>query len=624
MKTRLSPSKPYTSMAIISPLFSKSGFVEVILGTQDNNVIIVDENQNEVQTLGDIIEAPIIMMAVAPNGKFVACYRKDGILSVMAAAFTSKVLDFDTNSVTRPMSIAWCGDDAVTLTWKNIGIVVVGPYGDWLNFPYEEDVHIVTESDCCRIFTSTSCEILQRVPSSTEAIRRIGSTDPAALLVDAMEAFEAGDPKSDENIRSIAVANQLVDAVQSCINAASSEFEVSKQQSLMKAASYGKSFCSDMDPSEFVETAHKLRILNAIRKPNVGLPMTILQYNRLTPEVLINRLITRNHHFLALKISDYLGLKTDKVLVHWGCEKVKKLTLTQETDEYIRDFIKKKISSHGKFSYLEIANAAFMMGRKRLATMILDMEAQASDQVPLLLSMQEEELALQKAINSEDTDLIYLTLIHLERSKAQSDSFLRLIYSHPEAVNLMKVYYRNKVTLLDRKLLHNFLVFGKNYLEAGIACVSHAIMLQSFQLKDVPADPDQPNVSKLQILKEASTLLGQNKELAFQKSLVDEQIDLLDFQKALELRSQRDFIDLNLTETIYNLVLLSIEFPSDASRWEQEIVKITKKFKVSDKVLWHIKIQCYSKTSQWNLLGKLANEKKSPIGYKLFAKVCIE
>jgi hypothetical protein len=59
--------------------------------------------------------------------------------------------------------------------------------------------------------------------------------------------------------------------------------------------------------------------------------------------------------------------------------------------------------------------------------------------------MQEEELALQKAINSEDTDLIYLTLIHLERSHPQIDAFYRLVHSHPEAANLLKIYYRNKV-----------------------------------------------------------------------------------------------------------------------------------------------------------------------------------
>lgn len=40
-------------------------------------------------------------------------------------------------SMSRPMDIAWCGEDAIVLRWKNTGIVMVGPYGDWLNFPYE-------------------------------------------------------------------------------------------------------------------------------------------------------------------------------------------------------------------------------------------------------------------------------------------------------------------------------------------------------------------------------------------------------------------------------------------------------------------------------------------------------
>ena len=55
--------------------------------------------------------------------------------------------------------------------------------------------------------------LYQRVPSSTVSIRSVGSTEPAALLVDAMEAFEEGDPKSDENIRSLAASNQLIEAV---------------------------------------------------------------------------------------------------------------------------------------------------------------------------------------------------------------------------------------------------------------------------------------------------------------------------------------------------------------------------------------------------------------------------
>lgn len=33
----------------------------------------------------------------------------------------------------------------------------------------------------------------------------------------------------------------------------------------------------------------------------------------------------KSHHFLALRICDSLSLKKERVLVHWACEKVKKM-----------------------------------------------------------------------------------------------------------------------------------------------------------------------------------------------------------------------------------------------------------------------------------------------------------
>ena len=262
-----------------------------------------------------------------------------------------------------------------------------------------------------------------------------------------MEAFEEGDPKSDENIRSIAAANQLENATKSCITAATSEFDVSRQQSLLKAASYGKSFCSNMDPSFFVDTVRKLRVLNNVRNVDIGIPLTFQQFNRLTLEILISRLIKRNHHLLALKISELLKLKFDRVLVHWACEKVKKLANTPASDEEITLAISRRLSGRGKVSYLDIASSAYYMGRRRLATMILDMEQNPSDQIPLLLSMKEDELALQKAINSGDSDLIYVTLFQLEKSR-DFDSFFRLVHSHTEAVNLLKSYYKVCIFIL--------------------------------------------------------------------------------------------------------------------------------------------------------------------------------
>lgn len=183
-----------------------------------------------------------------------------------------QILDFDVKTASPPTDIAWCGDDSLLLAWKNTGVLMVGPYGHWLSFPYSDGApHLVPEPDGCRVFSSAGgCELLQRISPATVSIRSVGSTDPAALLFDAMEAFEEGDPKSDDNIRSISVSNQMLEAIDSCIQAAAGEIDIGAQQSFLRAASYGKAFCPDVDPVEFVNTSLKLRVLNDVRKPAIG------------------------------------------------------------------------------------------------------------------------------------------------------------------------------------------------------------------------------------------------------------------------------------------------------------------------------------------------------------------
>lgn len=615
LETGLDPvSNPYTAMAIIPPNQSDSRLLEVMFGTKDNSIIVVDRNDWEDQLLGDRIAAPITKIAVAPKGEYLACYRRDGFLTVLSSAFTTRYVDVNTKSMHKPADIVWCGDDAVVLQWKNTGIIMVGPDGDWLNFPYSGMFHLVAEPDCCRVITASSCDMLQRVPPSTEVIRRIGSTDPAALMYDAACAFEDGDPKSDENIRSIAASSQLGEAISNCIIAASTEFDVGRQQDLLKAAAYGKTFCAEADPSEFVQTAKKLRVLNEVRKPQVGMPLTVDQYDRLTPEVLIARLTMRNYHFLALKICELLHMRNERVLVHWAAEKVKKLAATKASD---RDIVKvvsemlRQTQNGANISFLEIAASAYHMNRRSLATMILDLEKNAADQVPLLLFMGEEELALRKAINSQDTDLIYLVLMHLEKSVMSTQRHHQLVHKFPVAANLLKLYYRNKVTPTDRSILHNLLMHSKNYLEAGTAAVQQAYVQPSL-------------VTKVQLLKEASNLFGQGRDLSFFKTATDEQMELMDIQKLLETRAHRDFVGLSLTETLNNMILLGLEFPSDAALWEREAQKLAKKFRVPEKQVWFIKIHCFSSNAHWGHLAKLAAEKKSPVGYKPFARACLK
>jgi vacuolar protein sorting-associated protein 16 len=52
--------------------------------------------------------------------------------------------------------------------------------------------------------------------------------------------------------------------------------------------------------------------------------------------------------------------------------------------------------------------------------------------------------------------------------------------------------------------------------------------------------------------------------------------------------------------------------------------KIAKKFRMPEKRSWHIKIKAFADSNQWSNLRLLADSKKSPVGYKPFARAVIK
>ncbi|MCL7045510.1 hypothetical protein MKW94_019665 [Papaver nudicaule] len=152
-------------------------------------------------------------------------------------------------------------------------------------------------------------EFLQRLPDSTVSIFSIGSTEPAALLYDALDLFDRRSAKADDYLRSI--RSKLPEAV-----------EDSRQRTLLRAASYGQSFCSHVQRDRFQEMCKTLRVLNAVRSYEIGIPLSIQQYKLLTAPILIGRLINAHQHLLALRISEYIGMSQEVVVMHWACAKI--------------------------------------------------------------------------------------------------------------------------------------------------------------------------------------------------------------------------------------------------------------------------------------------------------------
>ncbi|RLN48595.1 hypothetical protein BBJ29_008542 [Phytophthora kernoviae] len=607
----LSDSNPPTCMAVLEPKFLKSIYPEVLLGTTNRSLVVVSKDGGaQDMKLQESIAAPISAVAIAPNGLFMALFSQDGILTVLNTMMDKKILSFDTQSKASPLRL-----------------VMVGPYGSWLRFPYSESIVLAQEVDCCRVYSSSSHDIVLRVPTCVENIKGVGSTAPAAMLYQALDAFDSGDAKADEHIRFILSQNALEDAIKDCVDAAGSEFDYASQTTLLRAASYGKCFVDSamdastalpggagatgggnamMDAEMFVDMCRKIRVLNALRQQDVGFPLTVAQFDRLTAEVVVSRLVAMRHHFLALKMCEYLKIPTDRVLVHWACEKVKAATSSNVSDEELVALVRKKLKNATLVSYADIANCAERVNRRRLATMFLDLEENASDQVPLLLSMGEFELALRKSLESNNTDLIYMTLFHLERTLPSMDEFRYVLNRDPmyaEAVNLMLLYY------------HATKSSNMAVLWTDVTSAENDLLL-SFKTSDVE--------EKLTALKDATTKYT-NAKLPSHAKLTEEQIELLQEQGKLEEKPEnvkrRKLVGLSISETM-KLLLRD-------SKYEPKLLPLVaafaKKFKVPDKRFYRVKIKALAQTRQWDALHKFSMEKKNPpCGFKAFAVACLE
>ncbi|KAI9106064.1 Vps16, N-terminal region-domain-containing protein [Phlyctochytrium arcticum] len=536
-----------SAWTVIAPELSLSRHLEVVLAI-NSTVLVVDSSSAQDQLL---TQGPFTSASVSPNGKFLALFTEEGRLWVVSTDFQKNLAEFATNSSTPPLQMTWCGTDSVVLHWPD-SVLMVGPFGDWIKYTYEGIVRLVPEIDGLRIISNEKCEFLQRVPTSMEEVFKIGSTAPGAILFDAFDHFEKKSPRADENIRSI--RSELTEAVDSCLDAAGHEIHPTRQRALLRAASFGKCFLDSYNSDRFVKVCEIIRVLNAVRHYEVGIPLTYTQFLRLTPEVLINRLINRHHHLLALRISEYLRLNGDRVLVHWACAKIRVSVDDEET--LCRIIVEKLGGRDSGISYTDVAKTAFETGQTRLATKLLDYEPQAANQVPLLMSMQEDELAMAKAVESGDTDLVYLVILHLRRKLPPAD-FFRIINDKPLACSLLERYAMQQ----DRQLLRDFY-----YQDDRRFNMAHLELAEAFETSDI--------VERTRHLKIASKLLAEDKSHAFETKMTEEQIKLLALQPQLERDTGQSFADLSLTESISKLLVVG-----NASR----AAKLKSDFKVPDR-----------------------------------------
>ncbi|XP_053114089.1 vacuolar protein sorting-associated protein 16 homolog isoform X2 [Hemicordylus capensis] len=534
-----------------------------------------------------------LQMAVSFNYRYLALFTDTGYIWMGRSHLKEKLGEFTCEFRAPPKQMVWCTrtrskQRAVVMAWDR-RLIVAGNSEQCIQYPLDEDSYLVPELDGVRIFSRTTHEFLHEIPEASEEIFRIASMAPGALLLEAQKEYEKESQKTDEYLREIKDQNLLPEAVRQCIEAASYEQEPEIQKSLLRAASFGKCFIETFSPEAFVKTCRDLRVLNAIRDYQIGIPLSFDQYTQLTIEVLLDRLVLRRLYPIAIKICEYLRLSEfqgiSRILAHWACYKVQQKDMSEEE---VAQAINQKLGDTPGISYSEIAARAYECGRTELAIKLLEYEPRSGKQVPLLLKMKRSKLALSKAIESGDTDLVYTVVLHL-KNELNRGSFFMTLQNQPVALSLYRQFCKHQ-ELDTLKDLYNQ---DDDHQELG-----------NFHVRS-------SYVSEKRIEGRVGSLQNAADEYSkakneFAAKATEDQIKLLRLQRRLQDDFDKPYLDYSLHDTVYNLIL-----DGNQKRAEQ----LYRDFKIPDKRFWWLKISALAEREDWEELEKFSKGKKSPIGY---------
>ncbi|UNI16382.1 Vacuolar protein sorting-associated protein 16 [Purpureocillium takamizusanense] len=583
------PEGEIHSWAIISPDHTLSRSVELLLSL-GSTVFILDAVDCE-DRMVDF--GPFTHISVSPDGRYANLYGVNGQARVISSDFQDILFVHDSDSRTPPKYVEWCGSDAL-IAWED-EVHIIGPGNQSSSYIYDSTrVHVVSEYDGARLITNDYCEFLERVPDDTlQVFGHASESSPASILLDAVGQLEIESPKADDYIQLI--RPNLTEAVDTCVNAAGREFDTKWQKRLLKAASFGKSVLDIYNSDDFVDMCETLRVLNAVRDHQVGMPLSFEQYHRLTPEKLVQRLLNRHDYLLALKIAGYLKLPSDRIYVHWACSKVR---IGDEDDDTICRVVVDRLSGKPGISFEEIARAAYHEGRGRLATELLNHEPRGGRQVPLLLDMEEDELALDKSIESGDTDLVLYVLLKLKK-KLPLAAFFRVINARPTATAMVEA---SAIQEADNTLLKDLYYQDDRRVDGALVFIRESLN-----------QPDARTASDKLAL--AAKLLADTKEANLELHALNQTTMLLRLQAAFDRDLTDTFSGLSVDETLFKLIRLG---------YNSQAKKIQNDFKVPEKVAWWIRLRALVAKREWNEIEDTSKQRKSPIGWEPFFNLTLQ
>ena len=464
---------------------------------QDDFVIVENNNINNINTNNKTV-GKIIAIAISPSYEQVALYNNKGNAYIFNSKFTKgkKEAKFEMNKdLTKQeqddiqyiinyqpnCQFLFCGEDALALFGKKYVLITNDTFKKTLvykiteeekhAFFFVEDVYgkCISEVDGLRISTNNGIYFISKVDKNLfEACYPFAKSNSKKLLK-AYNSYLIDELDNGEKIKEL--GESLSTTIFMLLNAAANiywkeeetdEIKKEAQMYLLKAAQLGKIFANaeeEFNHDKFLGICKDLRVVNNLRNNEESqILITYKEYESLTFQELIKKILIQHNFNLAFKISNYLiGYDTKKIYQKWACAKIKKLNRLANKSEQIKlyDNIIYSLSNIKNVSYIQLAKKAFKCKHNELGMKFLENEKSILAKIPIYLKMNKLEKVLELSYETYDSNVIEIALNQLIDYTGVDNYFIEKVKDNQKlryaVIDLLKKYDKSD-TYIDKYL----------------------------------------------------------------------------------------------------------------------------------------------------------------------------
>ena len=423
---------------------------------KQDDFVIIENNNNKSKNINNKSVGKIIALAISPSYEQVALYNNKGNVYIFNSKFTKgkKEAKFEMNKdLTKEeqddihyiinyqpnCQFLFCGEDALALFGKKYVLITNDTFKQTLVYRItEEEKHAfffvedvsgkcISEVDGLRISTNNGIYFISKVDKNLYESCYPFAKSNSKKLLKAYNSYLIDELDNGEKIKEL--GESLSTTIFSLLNAATNiywkeeETEDIKKESqmyLLKAAQLGKIFANEKEEfnhDKFLGICKDLRVVNNLRNnEDSQILITYKEYESLTFQELIKKILIQHNFNLAFKISNYLiGYDTKKIYQKWACAKIKKLNRLASKSEQLKlyDDIIYSLSNIKNVSYIQLAKKAFKCKHNELGMKFLENEKSILAKIPIYLKMNKLEKVLELSYETYDSNVIEIALNQL-------------------------------------------------------------------------------------------------------------------------------------------------------------------------------------------------------------------